>query len=244
MTALQINNVDVRHGQLKAVRNLSFSIEKGEVVALIGANGAGKTTLLRAIAGAHKLTSGSISLNDIDITQLPAHLRVTAGLALVPEGRKLFTEMTTQENLQLGATVSRAGGWSVDKIFEIFPNLKRHRHAKTGNMSGGEQQATAIGRALMSNPEVLILDEVSLGLSPLVVDQVYASLTTLIQTGTTIILVEQDLSKAMQVASRAICLLEGKIVLDKKMSEVTREEITAAYFGLQKINKLSSGATV
>ncbi|NQZ33881.1 MAG: ABC transporter ATP-binding protein [Oceanospirillaceae bacterium] len=239
MTALEINSLDVRHGQLKAVRSISFSIEKGEVVALIGANGAGKTTLLRAIAGAHKLTSGSILLKGIDITDLAAHQRVAAGLALVPEGRKLFTDMTTQENLQLGATVSRAGGWSVDKIFEIFPNLQRHRHAKTGNMSGGEQQATAIGRALMSNPEVLILDEVSLGLSPLVVDQVYASLATLIQTGTTIILVEQDLSRAMKVASRAICMLEGEIVLDKKMSEVSREQITDAYFGLAKIKNIA-----
>lgn len=240
MSSLKIENMDVRHGQLKAVRNVSLSIEKGEVIALIGANGAGKTTFLRAISGAHTLTAGRIYLNDNDITQRPSHQRVNAGLALVPEGRKLFTNMTTEENLLLGATSARKGEWNVEKIFEVFPNLIKRRHTKTGNMSGGEQQATAIGRALMSNPDILILDEVSLGLSPLVVDQVYQNLEKLLATDTTIILVEQDLSRAMKVASRAVCMLEGEIVLDKPMADITRDEITDAYFGLHKI-KTNSG---
>jgi len=235
MSALTVKNLSVAHGQLSAVRNLSITVQKGEIIALIGANGAGKSTFLRALAGAHSPTAGHIYLDDKDITQLCAHLRVKEGLALVPEGRKLFSELTTQENLLLGGSSARAGQWNIEKIFKVFPNLVKRRHSKTGTMSGGEQQATAIGRALMSNPDILILDEVSLGLSPLVVDQVYASLATLIQMGTTIILVEQDLSRAMQVAQRAVCMLEGEIVLDKPMSLVSREEITDAYFGLHKI---------
>ena len=235
MTSLKIQNLDVQHGQLKAVRNLSLTVQTGEVVALIGANGAGKTTLLGSIAGAHRATSGSILLNGQDITGIPSHKRVQAGLALVPEGRKLFTEMTIEENLRLGSTSARPGYWTVDNVLEVFPNLIKRRHSKTGLLSGGEQQATAIGRALMSNPEILILDEVSLGLSPLVVNQVYDSLKRLLETDTTIILVEQDLTRAMKVASRAVCMLEGEIILNKQMSEVSREEITDAYFGLHKV---------
>ncbi len=235
MTSLKIQNLDVQHGQLKAVRNLSLAVQTGEVVALIGANGAGKTTLLGSIAGVHRATSGSILLNGQDITGIPSHKRVQAGLALVPEGRKLFTEMTIEENLRLGSTSARPGYWTVDNVLEVFPNLIKRRHSKTGLLSGGEQQATAIGRALMSNPEILILDEVSLGLSPLVVNQVYDSLKRLLETDTTIILVEQDLTRAMKVASRAVCMLEGEIILNKQMSEVSREEITDAYFGLHKV---------
>jgi len=235
VTSLKIQNLDVQHGQLKAVRNLSLTVQTGEVVALIGANGAGKTTLLGSIAGAHRATSGSILLNGQDITGIPSHKRVQAGLALVPEGRKLFTEMTIEENLRLGSTSARPGYWTVDNVLEVFPNLIKRRHSKTGLLSGGEQQATAIGRALMSNPEILILDEVSLGLSPLVVNQVYDSLKRLLETDTTIILVEQDLTRAMKVASRAVCMLEGEIILNKQMSEVSREEITDAYFGLHKV---------
>ncbi|WP_443630124.1 ABC transporter ATP-binding protein [Candidatus Njordibacter sp. Uisw_056] len=235
MTSLKIQNLDVQHGQLKAVRNLSLTVQTGEVVALIGANGAGKTTLLGSIAGVHRATSGSILLNGQDITGIPSHKRVQAGLALVPEGRKLFTEMTIEENLRLGSTSARPGYWTVDNVLEVFPNLIKRRHSKTGLLSGGEQQATAIGRALMSNPEILILDEVSLGLSPLVVNQVYDSLKRLLETDTTIILVEQDLTRAMKVASRAVCMLEGEIILNRQMSEVSREEITDAYFGLHKV---------
>lgn len=231
---LEVQNLDVNHGQLKAVDNVSLSIQKGDIVALIGANGAGKTTLLRSIAGAHPPISGSIKLNNIDITVLASHQRVRDGLSLVPEGRKLFTDMTVEENLLLGVNAGRSGEWHVERIFEIFPNLSKRRHAKTGSLSGGEQQATAIGRALMCNPEVLILDEVSLGLSPLVVDQVYQSLTTLVDLKTTLIVVEQDLARIMKFATRAVCMLEGRVVMDLPMSQVSREAITDAYFGLAK----------
>jgi branched-chain amino acid transport system ATP-binding protein len=234
MTVLAIENLTCKHGLLEAVRGLSFSMMKGEVLALVGANGAGKTTLLRALAGAHPVHGGRILLGGEDVTPLPAHQRVRRGIALVPEGRKMFASMTVTENLKLGAMAGRAGPWSIEGIIDIFPNLKKRLDHKTGHLSGGEQQATAIGRALMSNPDILLLDEVSLGLSPLIVDRVYASLDGLMKSGTTIILVEQDLGRAMSVADRVICMLEGRAVLEGRAKELTREAVTEAYFGLDR----------
>ncbi|MFD1385064.1 ABC transporter ATP-binding protein [Rhodanobacter aciditrophus] len=229
---LNISDLDVRYGQFRAVQGVSLSIIKGETVSLIGANGAGKSTFLRAIAGALPCHQGRITFKDENITLSSASHRVQRGLALVPEGRRLFSDMTVEENLLLGKTTNRDGEWTLERIFETFPNLVKRRTAKAGNLSGGEQQATAIGRALMSNPELLILDEVSLGLSPLVVDQVYDSIEKLRQTGTTIVLVEQDLARAIAFSNRAVCMLEGRIVLDKPCAETNRDEITQAYFGL------------
>jgi len=237
MTILAVENLTARHGLLEAVRGISFSIKKGETLALVGANGAGKTTLLRTLAGAHAVASGSIQLKDKDVTALPSHKRVAGGIALVPEGRRMFASMTVAENLKLGSMAGRKGDWSIDRILEIFPNLKKRINHKTGHLSGGEQQATAIGRALMSNPDVLLLDEVSLGLSPLIVDRVYASLDGLIQSGTTIVLVEQDLARAMGVASRVICMLEGRIALEGDAKSLTRDQVTEAYFGLHRPRK-------
>ncbi|MBX5167635.1 MULTISPECIES: ABC transporter ATP-binding protein [unclassified Rhizobium] len=234
MSLLSIRDLDVRHGLLQAVRGVSFDIAKSEVLALVGANGAGKTTLLRSIAGAHLPCSGQVLLNDEDLAAVPSHKRIAKGIALVPEGRRLFSQMTVEENLLLGKSCGRKGEWSVDRVLDAFPNLKPRRHAKTGHLSGGEQQATAIGRALMSNPDILLLDEVSLGLSPLVVDRVYAQLQALLTSGTTIVLVEQDLARAMSVASRVICMLEGRIVLDRPAAAVTRGHVTQAYFGLHR----------
>ena len=232
MSALAVRNLNLDHGLLHAVRDLSLSVASGEVVALVGANGAGKTTLLRAIAGAHRASGGSIALDGRDIAAVPAHRRVSMGIALVPEGRKLFAQMTVEENLLLGRMSGRPGPWTVDKVIDAFPNLAPRRTARAGTLSGGEQQATAIGRALMSNPSVLLLDEVSLGLAPIAVDRLYESLRGLMQSGTTIILVEQDLNRAMQVASRVYCMLEGRIVLEGATASLTRESVTAAYFGL------------
>ncbi|HEV7310358.1 ABC transporter ATP-binding protein [Ensifer sp.] len=234
MTALSIETLTARHGLLEAVRGLTFSVAKGETLALVGANGAGKTTLLRTLAGAHPVHGGSIAVNGEDVTRLASHQRVRRGIALVPEGRKMFATMTVAENLKLGAMAGRKGEWSIERIIGIFPNLEKRLHHKTGHLSGGEQQATAIGRALMSNPEILLLDEVSLGLSPLIIDRVYASLDGLMTSGTTIILVEQDLSRAMAVADRVICMLEGKAVLEGRVDELTREQVTEAYFGLNR----------
>jgi branched-chain amino acid transport system ATP-binding protein len=230
MSYLKLENLDVRHGQLKAVKQVNVSIGKGEILALVGANGAGKSTLLRAISGAHKLNSGRIILDGKDIAGLQSFQRVKAGVSLVPEGRKLFQDMSVDENLVLGGISRRSGPWTVAKVLEAFPNLVKRRHAKAATLSGGEQQATAIGRALMSNPDVLMLDEISLGLSPAAVDLVYASLNA-IKSGTTIILVEQELSRVMKFATRIVCMLEGQFVLDRATHDVTRDEITAAYFG-------------
>jgi branched-chain amino acid transport system ATP-binding protein len=231
---LRIENLTARHGQLAAVRDLTFSVTPGETVALVGANGAGKTTLLRTIAGAHAAANGAIFLRDADVTRVPAHTRVGMGIALVPEGRRLFVDMTVRENLLLGRFAGRSGDWTVEKVIETFPNLEKRLAAKAGTLSGGEQQATAIGRALMSNPDVLLLDEVSLGLSPLVVSRVYESLQKLIDGGTTVVLVEQDLTRALSVADRVLCMLEGRIVLAGKPSELSRDEITEAYFGVRR----------
>jgi branched-chain amino acid transport system ATP-binding protein len=234
VSTLVVENLDVRHGLLQAVRGVSFSIERGETLALVGANGAGKTTLLRAIAGAHPPTAGRVLFGGADLTGVPSHKRVGMGIALVPEGRRLFVQMTVEENLLLGKTAGRPGDWSVERVLEMFPNLKARRHARTGHLSGGEQQATAIGRALMSNPDLLLLDEVSLGLSPLIVDRVYASLQALIDSGTTIILVEQDLNRALAVSDRVICMLEGRVALEGSARDVSRDDVTKAYFGLHK----------
>jgi branched-chain amino acid transport system ATP-binding protein len=230
---LEVDQLDVRHGLLQAVRGVSFAVEKGQTLALVGANGAGKTTLLRAIAGAHKPAGGRIVFNGDDITTLASHKRAARGVALVPEGRRLFAQMSVEENLILARAAGRPGAWNIDAVMDAFPNLKERRNAKAGALSGGEQQATAIGRALMTNPEILMLDEVSLGLSPLAVDRVYASLQTLMSSGATILLVEQDLRRAMRVADRIICMLEGRIVLEAKKGNISREEITAAYFGVR-----------
>ncbi len=234
MSILEVAGLDVRHGLLQAVRGVSFAVAKGEVVALVGANGAGKTTLLRALAGAHVPAGGTIRFAGRDVTRVPAHKRSAMGIALVPEGRRLFAQMTVDENLTLARAAGRGGAWTLAAVIAAFPNLEKRRGARAGTLSGGEQQATAIGRALMTNPDLLLLDEVSLGLSPLAVDRVYASLATLMTSGTTIILVEQDLSRVLNVAHRVMCMLEGRIVLEGRTDQLAREQITDAYFGLSR----------
>jgi branched-chain amino acid transport system ATP-binding protein len=234
MSALQVENLDVRHGLLQAVRGVSFAVETGQTLALVGANGAGKTTLLRAIAGAHPLFAGRVLLDGVDLGGTRPHERVRRGVALVPEGRRLFAGMSVEDNLRLAGGVGRPGSWTIDAVLEAFPNLQPRRKALAGSLSGGEQQAAAIGRALMTNPDVLLLDELSLGLSPLAVERVYSSLEKLMRSGVTIVLVEQDLKRVLGVADRVICMLEGRFVAEGKASEMTREAITAAYFGLNR----------
>jgi branched-chain amino acid transport system ATP-binding protein len=234
MSLLRIENLDVRHGQLQAVRGISFEVREGETLALIGANGAGKTTLLRAIAGAHRPAGGRVLLEDADVTAVPAYRRVGLGIALVPEGRRLFAGMTVEENLRVARAHGRPGPWNVERVLDAFPMLRPRFKAKAGSLSGGEQQATAIGRALVTNPRVLLLDEVSLGLAPIAVDRVYQCLENLIAGGATVVLVEQDLGRAMRVATRVACMLEGSVVLEGAAAGMTREQITAAYFGLNR----------
>jgi len=234
MTLLTVQSLDVRHGLLQAVRDVTLQVEEGETVALVGANGAGKTTLLRAIAGAHRPHGGRVVFDGTDLTGVPAHRRVRAGIALVPEGRRLFPGLTVEENLLTARAAGRPGPWTVERVLEVFPLLRPLRGRAARSLSGGEQQATAIGRGLMTNPRLLLLDEISLGLAPIAVEGMYASFARLTEAGATILLVEQDLARAMQVASRVICLLEGRIVLEGKAGELTREQIAAAYFGLHR----------
>jgi len=234
VSLLAVESLDARHGLLQAVREVSLSLQEGETVALVGANGAGKTTLLRTIAGAHRPAAGRLIFDGTDITAIPAHRRVRLGIALVPEGRRLFPGLTVEENLLTAGGRGRPGLWTVNRVLEAFPLLAPLRQQRAATLSGGQQQAAAIGRALMSNPRLLLLDEVSLGLAPIVVDSVYASLRLLIENGATILLVEQDLARAMGVAARILCMLEGRIVLEGAARELTRERITAAYFGLSR----------
>ena len=233
MSLLTVESLDVRHGLLTAVREVSFEVADGETVALVGANGAGKTTLLRALAGAHRPTAGRILFEGEDITSMPAYVRVARGIALVPEGRRLFPSLTVEENLLVARASRRPGPWTVEKVLEAFPILAPLRRARAASLSGGEQQATAIGRALMTNPRLLLLDEVSLGLAPIAVDAVYRSLEGLLASGATLVLVEQDLARVMRAAERLCCMLEGRIVLEGRAGELTREQITEAYFGLR-----------
>ncbi|GIE98580.1 ABC transporter ATP-binding protein [Paractinoplanes rishiriensis] len=223
-----------RHGLLHAVRGVSFAVAEGEVVALIGANGAGKTTLLRTVAGAHPPAEGMVSYDGADLAGVPAHERVRRGIALVPEGRKLFGELTVEENLLVAGRRARPGPWNLETVLDAFPVLRPLRGRLAARLSGGQQQATAIARALMTNPRLLLIDEVSLGLSPKAVDEVYANLTVLRDRDATVLLVEQDLNRALAVADRVICLLEGSIVLDRKTAAVTRDEVVTAYFGFAR----------
>jgi branched-chain amino acid transport system ATP-binding protein len=243
MSLLAVQGLTAGHGLLQAVCDVSFEIEDGEAVALVGANGAGKTTLLRTIAGAHPAGAGRLWLKGVDVNGLAAHRRVAGGIALVPEGRKLFEDMTVEENLLVAGRRAQPGPWTVDAVLDVFPMLKPLRRQRAASLSGGQKQATAIGRALMTNPRLLLVDEVSLGLSPKAVDTVYESLSALTKAGATVVLVEQDLRRALSVADRVLCMLEGRIVLRSATGDVTREEVTAAYFGLERAG-VGAGASV
>jgi branched-chain amino acid transport system ATP-binding protein len=229
---LEVRELTVHHGQLKALDDVTLMVHPGDVYAIIGANGAGKSTLLRAIAGLHKPTSGSVLLNGADITRLRPEKRVADGIVMVPEGRRLFPSLTVEENLQVGASYARKGPWNIPRVYELFDWMPDRRKQLAEQLSGGEQQAVAIGRALVANPRVLLLDELSLGLAPVVVRRIYDLLPELLSTGVTVLLVEQDVSQALHVASRVHCLLEGRTTLTGKPSDLSAERIEAAYFGL------------
>jgi branched-chain amino acid transport system ATP-binding protein len=232
MNLLSLADLTVRHGQLTAVNALSLELAEGSTLAVIGANGAGKTTLLRAIAGTLPSAGGTITFDGHDITRVPAHRRAANGIRLVPEGRRLFASLTVEENLLAGAYRRRSGPWNVGAVVELFPWIGERRRQSARLLSGGEQQAVAIGRALMGNPRLLLLDEISLGLSPVAVHQLYEAMPNILATGTTVLLVEQDVSQALRVADQVLCLLEGRTVLTGKPAELTTVQIENAYFGL------------
>lgn len=229
---LRVEGLTVHHGQLCAVRDVSLEVSAGEVLAIIGANGAGKSTLLRTLAGLHRPTAGRIMLDGHDLAGWRPDRRLAAGLALVPEGRRLFRSLTVEDNLRVGTHRARQGRYGLDQVYDIFPWMRDRRRQLAGQLSGGEQQAVAIGRALVANPRVLLLDELSLGLSPLAAQRIYGVMPDLLDGGMTVLLVEQDLGLAMKVASRVQCLLEGRVVLEGDAGSLDRRAIEAAYFGV------------
>jgi branched-chain amino acid transport system ATP-binding protein len=229
---LEVRDLTVHHGQLRALSGVSLSVFPGDVYAMIGANGAGKSTLLRAIAGLHKPTSGSILFDGADIARLRPERRVAAGIVMVPEGRRLFPSLTVEENLLVGQSHARPGPWSIERIYELFGWMRDRRSQLAAQLSGGEQQAVAIGRALVANPRVLLLDELSLGLAPVVVRRIYETLPEFLASGITVLLVEQDVSQALRVAARIHCLLEGRTTLQGPPAELSPEGIESAYFGM------------
>lgn len=231
---LEVEAADVHYGELKALHGIDLRIAEGETLAVIGANGAGKSTLLKTIAGVMRPSSGAVRFAGEDVSGLGPNRRVARGIALTPEGRRIFGSMTVEENLLVGAHTRRPGPWSLAAVYESFPILAELKDRRGGVLSGGQQQATAIARALMSNPRLLLLDEVSLGLAPVVIADIYAALPRIAEMGTTVLIVEQDLSQVLRAADRVQCLLEGRTVLEAPAAEVTREQVAAAYFGLDR----------
>jgi branched-chain amino acid transport system ATP-binding protein len=228
---LSVRDLSVDYGQLRALSGITFELRRGQTLAVIGANGAGKSTLLGALAGLLAPAEGSVVFNGRDISALPAFERVGLGIALVPEGRRLFASLSARENLLTGQQRRRSGAWDLAAVVELFPLLATLLDRPSGRLSGGEQQAVAIGRALMANPELLLLDEVSLGLAPVLVEQFYAALPRIQAAGATVLIVEQDVGQALAVADEVVTLLEGRQVLHGTPSELRREDIVDAYFG-------------
>ncbi|CAB4964916.1 MAG: ATP-binding cassette domain-containing protein [Actinobacteria bacterium] len=232
MALLEVDAIDVFYGDFQAIYGLSLQVDEGETLAVIGANGAGKSTLLKTIAGLNQPGAGDVRFDGTSLSAVAAHRRVGIGIALTPEGRRIFPSLTLEENLRVGAHTKRPGPWNLATVYDAFPLLSERRSRLGTNASGGEQQTAAIGRALMSNPRLLLLDEVSLGLAPVVVEQIYAALPSITSQGTTVLVVEQDVNQAMRVADRVQCLLEGRTVLEGQPSDLSRDQIAAAYFGI------------
>lgn len=227
---LAVRDLSASYGHFQALSGIELTIASGETLAVIGANGAGKTTLLRAIVGS-VTASGHVELDGQALGALRPHERVLRGISLVPEGRKLFPSLSVRENLLVGAVKGRSGPWTVDAVHDLFPNVAALRDRPAGALSGGEQQAVAIGRGLMANPTVLLLDEVSLGLAPVVVERLYAALGEIGAAGLTMVVVEQDVGQALKIAARVHCLRAGRTVLTGASTDVTAAAVTAAYFG-------------
>jgi len=232
MPLLQTRALTAFYGDFQALFGVELALEEGETVAVIGANGAGKTTLLRAIAGLLAGRPDQIVFDGRPIGALPAADIVAAGIAMVPEGRKLFASLSVEENLMIGAYARRAAGpWTLKSVFELFPVLEERRRSPAAALSGGQQQMVAIGRALMSNPRVLLCDEISLGLAPVVIRDIYAVFPRIRAGGAAMVIVEQDIGQALKAADRVYCMMEGRITLAGAPAGLTREAIHAAYFG-------------
>ena len=230
---LKVDNIHVYYGAIHAIKGISFEVNEGETVALIGANGAGKSTTLKTISGLMHPKSGSIRFLDKDVSHTEAYRLVSQGLAHVPEGRHIFLQMTVQENLEMGAFTSKGDtSAAMDKVFQYFPRLKERRKQIGGTLSGGEQQMLAMGRALMISPKLMMLDEPSMGLAPILVEQIFDIIRELRDAGTTILLVEQNAGMALDIADRAYVLETGRIILSGTGSELAQsDEVKKAYLG-------------
>jgi branched-chain amino acid transport system ATP-binding protein len=234
---LELRDIKVSYGAAPALWGISLAVQTGELVCVVGPNGAGKSTLINAIAGLHKAGSGTLKFNGEDISDLPSHQFCEKGIAIVPEGRRLFTGMTVLENLELGSFITSAKTHrkqSLDQVVTLFPALKEKLPQLAGSLSGGQQQMVAIGRALMARPKLLLLDEPSLGLAPVIVQEMFMAIRNINAQGTSVLLVEQNVAMAMQLARRAYVMEEGHIVAEGQASELlSRPEIKKAYLGLE-----------
>jgi len=228
---LSTRALSASYGDFQALFGIDFEIAEGEVVSIIGANGAGKSTFMRSLVGLNKVAPAMISFRERDIGGMAPYDIVKQGIALVPEGRRLFPSLTVEENLVMGAGAGRAGEWNLHQIYQLFPILEERRHHPGTALSGGQQQMVAIGRALMSNPSLLLCDEISLGLAPKVIRDIYAAMPRIRASGTAVIVVEQDIAQAQRIADRVYCFQEGRVSLSGAADALTRDQISAAYFG-------------
>lgn len=229
---LTLQALDAWYGDFQALYGIDLRVEPGEVVAVIGANGAGKTTMLRSIAGLMRNAPEAVRWKGQPIGALRADQVAALGIAMVPEGRLLFPSLSVEENLVIGGQMGRKGPWSLERLYRLFPILKERRHQPSTSLSGGQQQMVAIGRALMANPDLVLMDEISLGLAPVIIRQIYEALPGIVGEGLTAVIVEQDIARALSVSRRVYCLQEGRVSLEGQSQSVAREEITRAYFGV------------
>jgi branched-chain amino acid transport system ATP-binding protein len=228
---LAVRTLDAFYGDFQALFGVSMHVAAGSAVAVIGANGAGKSTLLKSVAGLLRARPDAIVFDGAPIGALPAYANAARGVALVPEGRGLFPSLTVEENLLIGGQLKRAGPWNLRRVYELFPYLAERRHLPSTSLSGGQQQMVAIGRALMSNPKLLLCDEISLGLAPIVVREIYARLPAILAEGLSLVIVEQDIAQALKAVQYVYCLQEGRVALEGAATSMTRDAIAAAYFG-------------
>ena len=235
MAMLEVKGLQVYYGVIQALKDVSFEVNQGEVIALIGANGAGKTTTLHTVTGLLPSKAGSIMFEGVDITKMPAHKIVEMGIAHVPEGRRVFSQLSVYENLIMGAYTRKDKkeiAENLEKVYQRFPRLKERKNQRAGTLSGGEQQMLAMGRALMSNPKMIVMDEPSMGLSPIFVNEIFDIIEKVSASGTTVLLVEQNAKKALSIADRAYVLETGKIILEGDAKELMNDEsVKKAYLG-------------
>jgi len=229
---LETKNLNAYYGDFQALFEVSIDLFEGEIIAIIGANGAGKSTFMRSVTGLIDRIDNEINYKGLSIKGLRADEIAKKGLAMVPEGRKLFPSLSVEENLLIGGQIKRLGPWELNTVYELFPDLYDKRNIPSNLLSGGQQQMAAIGRALMSNPDVILFDEISLGLAPIIIKSIYQNLPKIIQKGMSAIIVEQDISKALEISDRVYCLQEGRIALFGDSKHLTRQEISKAYFGI------------